>query len=135
MKQIKTLNNSAMNKPNGSGLIRIFKAAHCSLKGFKSAFIHESAFRQELFLTALLVPASFYLAQSNLHHLMLISTLFFVLFAEIINSALEALADKITTEHDELIGRAKDLGSSAVFLAISLLVLIWAEALYTKFLG
>ncbi|WP_236702562.1 diacylglycerol kinase [Thalassomonas actiniarum] len=127
--------NNDMNKPNGSGLTRIFKAAHCSIKGFKAAFIHESAFRQELFLTALLVPASFYLAQSNLHHLMLIATLFFVLFAEIINSALEALADKITLEHDELIGRAKDLGSSAVFLAISLLVLIWTEALYTKFAG
>ena len=124
-----------MNKPNGTGLTRIIKAAHCSIKGFKAAFTHESAFRQELFLAMILLPASFYLAQSNLHQLLLIATLFFVLFAEIINSALEALADKITTEHDELIGRAKDLGSAAVFVAISLLVLIWAEALYTKLIS
>ena len=66
---------------------------------------------------------------------MLIATLFFVLCAEIINSALKALANKITTEHDELISRAKDLGCSAIFLAISLLVLVWTEALFTKFYG
>ena len=124
-----------MNKVNGVGLTRIFKAAYCSMKGFKAAFIHESAFRQELFLAILLVPASFFLAQSSLHQLMLIATIVFVLFAEIINSALEALADKITTEHDELIGRAKDLGSAAVFIALFLLVLVWAEAIFTKFYG
>jgi diacylglycerol kinase (ATP) len=121
------------NKVNGTGLTRIFKATYCSFKGFKAAFKYESAFRQELFLTLFLLPLSFYLAQSSLHHIMLIATLLFLLFAEIINSALEALADKITLEHDELIGRAKDLGSAGVFIALILLWLVWGEALFTKF--
>ncbi|MBL4911488.1 MAG: diacylglycerol kinase [Alteromonadaceae bacterium] len=121
------------NKVNGTGLSRIFKATYCSFKGFKAAFKYESAFRQELLLTLFLAPFSFYLAQSNLHHIMLIASLLFLLFAEIINSALEALADKITLEHDELIGRAKDLGSSGVFIALTLLCLVWGEAVYTKF--
>jgi len=121
------------NKVNGSGLSRLFKASYCSYKGFKAAFKYESAFRQELLLCLVLFPLSFYLAQSNLHLLLLIASLLFLLFAEIINSALEALADKITLEHDELIGRAKDLGSAGVFISLILLGLIWGEALYTKF--
>ena len=81
----------------------------------------------------MLLPLAFYVAQSRLHLLALIASLLFLLFAEIINSALEALADKITLEHDELIGRAKDLGSSGVFIALTLLAMVWAEALFTKF--
>jgi diacylglycerol kinase (ATP) len=131
----KNSNLTKINKPNGTGLARIFKATYCSFKGFNSAFKHESAFRQELLLTIILVPAAFYFAQSRLHLIALISTLLFLLFAEIINSALEALADKITLEHDELIGRAKDLGSSAVFIALTLLCIIWGEAVYTKLLA
>ncbi|PCI59852.1 MAG: diacylglycerol kinase [Gammaproteobacteria bacterium] len=121
------------NKVNGTGIMRIFKAANCSYKGFKAAFKYESAFRQELALTIFLLPFSFYLAQSNLHHIMLIASLLFLLFSEIINSAIEALADKITLEHDELIGRAKDLASAGVFIALILLWIIWGEAIYTKF--
>jgi len=128
-----TINNKNVNKPNGTGLSRIFKATYCSFKGFKAAFKHESAFRQELLLTLILFPAAFYFAQSRLHFIILIASLLFLLFAEIINSALEALADKITLEHDELIGRAKDFGSSGVFIALTLLFIVWAEALFTKF--
>jgi len=121
------------NKVNGSGFSRLFKASYCSYKGFKTAFKYESAFRQELFLCIVLFPFSFYLAQSNLHQVMLVASLLFLLFTEIINSALEALADKITLEHDELIGRAKDLGSAGVFIGLILLGLTWGEAVYTKF--
>jgi len=121
------------NKVNGTGLSRLFKASYCSYKGFKAAFKYESAFRQELILCVVLFPFSFYLAQSNLHLIMLIASLLFLLFTEIINSALEALADKITLEHDELIGRAKDLGSAGVFIGLILLWLIWGEAVYSKF--
>jgi len=121
------------NKVNGSGFSRLIKASYCSYKGFKAAFKYESAFRQELLLSIFLFPFSFYLSQSNLHLIMLIASLLFLLFTEIINSALEALADKITLEHDELIGRAKDLGSAGVFIGLILLWLIWGEAIYTKF--
>ncbi len=128
-----TKHTTETNKPNGQGVARIFKATYCSFKGFKAAFNYESAFRQELLLTLMLLPLAFYVAQSRLHLLALIASLLFLLFAEIINSALEALADKITLEHDELIGRAKDLGSSGVFIALTLLAMVWAEALFTKF--
>ncbi len=127
-----TKNKSITNKMNGAGISRIIKATYCSFKGFKAAFKHEPAFRQELIFCIALFPFSFLLAQSRLHFIFLISTLLFLLFAEIINSALEALADKITTEFDELIGRAKDLGSSGVFIAVILLLLVWCEAFYTK---
>jgi diacylglycerol kinase (ATP) len=120
-------------KPNGTGLARILKATYCSYKGFKAAWIHESAFRQELLLVIILLPLSFVLSESRVHLVVLIASLLFLLFAEIINSAIEALADSVSLEHNVLIGRAKDMGSSGVFLAISLLVLVWGEALYSRF--
>jgi diacylglycerol kinase (ATP) len=69
-----------------------------------------------------------------LHWLLLFGCLLFVLFAEIINSAVEALADSITLEHQVLIGRAKDLGSSGVFIALFFLVLVWGAALLNLFM-
>jgi len=124
----------AYNKKNGDGIERIFKATICSFQGFKAAWLNESAFRQELVLSLMLLPFSFYLAQSRLHWLLLFGCLLFVLFAEIINSALEALADSITLEHHMLIGRAKDLGSSGVFIALCFLAVVWGEALISLFM-
>ena len=126
----KSTQTHVTNKPNGSGINRIIKASQCSFKGFKAAWQYESAFRQELILVIVLVPFTFVVSSSFAHQLMLISSLLFVLFAEIINSALEALADAITLEHNPLIGRAKDMGSAGVFIALSLLVLIWGHAVY-----
>jgi diacylglycerol kinase (ATP) len=116
------------NKPNGKGLQRIFKATWCSYKGFKAAWLYESAFRQELVLCAVLLPFSFVLCGSRGHWLALVACLLFLLFAEIINSALEALADCVSLEHHPLIGRAKDMGSAGVFIALSLLILVWGDA-------
>jgi diacylglycerol kinase (ATP) len=118
------------NKLNGTGLRRIVKAAECSFKGLKAAWLYESAFRQELLLCAFLVPCSFLLKQSSLHWLALTISLLFLLFAEIVNSALEALADSISLEHHPLIGRAKDMGSAGVFIAMTVVGLIWGEALW-----
>tara|TARA_R110002012_G_scaffold179632_1_gene345357 strand:+ start:26 stop:409 length:384 start_codon:yes stop_codon:yes gene_type:complete len=118
------------NKLNGTGLRRIVKAAECSFKGLKAAWLYESAFRQELLLCAFLVPGSFLLKQSSLHWLALTISLLFLLFAEIVNSALEALADSISLEHHPLIGRAKDMGSAGVFIAMTVVGLIWGEALW-----
>ncbi|MFA3790032.1 diacylglycerol kinase [Aliiglaciecola sp. SL4] len=119
-----------VNKPNGKGLTRIIKATQCSFRGFSAAWQHESAFRQELIMALVLLPFSFVIASSTLHLLVLISCLLFVLFAEIVNSAIEALADAITLENNVLIGRAKDMGSSAVFIALTLLTLVWLEAIW-----
>ena len=118
------------NKQNGKGLIRIYNATQCSFKGFSAAYKHESAFRQELLLAILLMPFSFFLAQSSQHWLLLCGALLLMLFAEIINSAIEAIADSITLEHHVLIGRAKDLGSSGVFIALFFLLMVWGEAIW-----
>ncbi|WP_448213855.1 diacylglycerol kinase [Colwellia sp. MEBiC06753] len=124
-----------VTKANGTGIRRIFNAAVCSFKGFKAAYKHEAAFRQELLLCLLLAPISFFVAKSTTQLMILLMTLAFILFAEIINSAIEALADKITTEHDELIGRAKDLGSAGVFIAFGLMIFCWGLAIYENFIN
>ncbi|WP_166424189.1 diacylglycerol kinase [Paraglaciecola sp. 20A4] len=118
------------NKLNGTGWRRIAKATQCSFQGFKAAWLFESAFRQELILCALLLPCSLILKQSAFHWLALIISLLFLLFAEMINSALEALADSISLDHHPLIGRAKDMGSSGVFIAMFIVLLVWGEALW-----
>lgn len=118
------------NKQNGTGAFRLIKAARCSFNGFKVAWMQESSFRQELTLTLILVPCSFVLAQSSLHWLGLVLCLLFMLFAELINSALETLADRVTLEEDVSIKRAKDLGSAAVFTSFIAVAIIWGQALY-----
>jgi diacylglycerol kinase (ATP) len=125
--------HTPVNKPNGAGLSRIFKATRCSFQGFRATWQHEAAFRQELMLVVIMFPFSFWLAQTTTQWLLMIMSLLFVIFAELINSALEALADRITLEHDELIGRAKDIGSAGVFIALTQVTVIWGTVLYLKF--
>ncbi len=128
-----SLQDSLQYKPNGTGVMRIFKAFNCSMLGFRAAFKHESAFRQELLLCLILLPISFVISTSLAIWVSLICSLLFLLFAEVINSALEALADRISTDHHELLGRAKDLGSSAVFIAMLVVGLVWFNAAYSYF--
>jgi len=116
-------------KPNGVGVGRILKATKCSYQGFCAAYKHESAFRQELLLCAILLPFSFVLATSSGHWVVLVCSLLFLLFAEVVNSAIEALADQISTDIHELIGRAKDLGSLAVLIALTVIIVTWGEAI------
>ncbi|WP_340678361.1 diacylglycerol kinase [Paraglaciecola sp.] len=119
-----------VNKPNGSGIERVFKATKCSYYGFKAAWLYESAFRQELALVIILLPLSFVLCESRNHWLLLFSSLMLVLFAELVNSAIEALADAISLEYHALIGRAKDIGSAVVFVALTVLIVVWGEAFW-----
>jgi diacylglycerol kinase (ATP) len=107
------------------GFRRLWNALRYSRQGLSSAFVHEAAFRQELMVAVILTPAAFWLAKDYAQTILLIGTLFFVLIVELINSALEALADAITLQQHPLIGRAKDLGSAAVMLAIILAALAW----------
>lgn len=107
------------------GLARLFNALRYSLQGLGAAFKHEAAFRQELAIAVILVPVAFWLGNTLAEQLLLIGAVFFVLIIEIVNSALEALADAITLEEHPLIGRAKDLGSAAVMMSILLACLVW----------
>lgn len=121
------------NKPNGKGVGRIIKATQCSIQGFKAVYTHESAFRQELLLALILLPLSIVVAQTPIQFALLNGVLLIVLLVEIINSAIEAVVDRISLEHHELSGRAKDLGSSAVFIALSLCVLVWSAILFNNY--
>jgi len=121
------------NKPNGTGLIRLLKATRCSMLGFKAAYKHESAFRQELWLCCLLLPVSLFIATSGVQLGLLIGSLLLILLVEVINSAIEAIVDRIGLELHELSGRAKDLGSTAVFLALCIFVVIWVGIIFDNY--
>ena len=112
-------------KHNGIGPKRILKAYSCSIQGLKAAFRHEAAFSEELILTAILLPAGLWLGDSGTERALLIGCLFIVLISELLNSALEAVVDRIGPERHELSGRAKDLGSAAVFLALLNCAAVW----------
>lgn len=106
-------------------LRRILHAAKYSIQGFSAALRHEAAFRQELFLAAILTPAAFWVGQSTAQVMALIASLVCVLVVELLNSAIESVADAVSLEKNTLIGRAKDLGSAAVMLCLLLAASLW----------
>ena len=114
-----------MAKTGITGITRIINAAGYSWLGFKAAFKHEAAFRQELALVLILTPVALYYGPSYADKAILIASLVFILLVEIINSALEAVVDRFGDEIHELSGRVKDMGSAAVFLAFLITGLIW----------
>jgi len=118
-----------MAKPGKRGLSRIIDATGYSWKGFKAAWTHEAAFRQELILALIGIPLAIYLAEDKIELLWLILPLFLLIIAELINSAIEAVVDRISEEHHELSGRAKDIGSAVVFVSLLLLAVIWSVVL------
>lgn len=123
-----------MGKPGHGGLERIIRAWGYSIQGLTAAWRHEAAFRQELLLGIVLVPLAFWLGQGLLETLLLLGSLLLVLMAELINSAIEAVVDRIGSETHELSGRAKDLGSASVLLAMLLVVLVWGGVLMQRLL-
>ena len=114
-----------MKKQKSGGLVRLYRACGSSFSGFRDAIKYEEAFRQELALAALLIPLGAWLGESGVAKAMLCGSILLVLIVELINSALEAVVDRIGQEMHVLSGRAKDLGSAAVFLALSNAFLIW----------
>ncbi len=114
-----------MGKPGNTGITRIIRAFGFSMKGFRAAWKHEAAFRQEVALTVVLAPLAFVVAETMIQLALLLSTLFIVLITEILNSAVEAAVDRISAEQHDLAGRAKDMGSAAVFLSLSMTAVIW----------
>ena len=122
-----------MGKPGHTGLKRIILAAGFSYQGFKAAWKYESAFRQEVFLTAVLLPVAIALGRSALETALLISTLFLVVIVELLNSGIEAVVDRIGDEPHKLSGRAKDMGSAAVFLSLVLVFVVWTMIAIERF--
>ena len=124
-----------MAKPGATGVTRIINAPGYSMKGLKSAWINEAAFRQELVLVLALMPLAGWLGDSLNEILLLICISWLVVIVEVLNSAIEAVVDRIGSEHHELSGRAKDLGSAAVFIALALNALVWGALIGRNLLG
>lgn len=116
-----------------TGLRRIINAAGYSFCGLRAAWRTEAAFRQELILVAILVPLALVLGNNGLERALLISVCMVVLVAELLNSAIEAVVDRIGSEHHPLAGAAKDLGSAAVFVSLVMVVMVWGLVLYERF--
>lgn len=108
-----------------TGLRRLINAFGYSLEGFKAAFKHEDAFRQEVFLTIVLIPLAVYLGESSVEKALMIASVLLVLIVELLNSAIEAAVDHTSTDHHALAKRAKDIGSAAVFLALAIVAIVW----------
>lgn len=114
-----------MIKPRNTGLTRVWKAAIYSMQGLKAAWRHESAFRQECAIGLVLLPISFWIADSWIEVAVLMGVCFLVLIVELLNSAVEAVVDRVGHEHHDLAGQAKDMGSAAVMLSLILAVGTW----------
>ena len=109
--------------PRGPG--RIFKAAQWSMQGLRAAWLHESSFRLEVYLFVLLAPLACWLGQGAVERVLLVGSMLLVLSAELLNSAVEAVIERYGAEHHELAGRAKDMGSAAVFVLMMNVLLCW----------
>ena len=108
------------------GLVRVVHAFFNSLAGLADAWRHESAFRQEILLAAVLIPIACYVPVTNVERALLIGSVLLVLIVELLNSSVEAAIDRISFDHHSLSKRAKDIGSAAVFVALLLMGLVWA---------
>ncbi|MBR9786580.1 MAG: diacylglycerol kinase [Vibrionaceae bacterium] len=116
-------------KPGKTGIRRVMDATGYSFQGLKAAWLNEAAFRQELLLSAILSISAFFLPVTTLERVLMIGSLFLVLIVELINSSIEAAVDRVGDDWHELSGRAKDIGSAAVFVSLLLALFIWASFL------
>lgn len=111
----------------------IFRAFQWSMKGLKATYQAEASFRMEIYLCIILIPLAIWLAQTPIELILLIGSCLLVLLVEIINSAIEAIVDLVCgEERHQLAGRAKDMGSAAVFMSQVIVVLVWGLILYNN---
>lgn len=108
-----------------SGLKRILNATGYSISGFKAAYKNEAAFRQIVLINIILIPASFFLDVSRSEHVLLIIVCLFAMIVELFNSAIEAVVDRVSLEKHQLSKNAKDMGSAAQFVALSIITITW----------
>jgi len=113
-----------------TGLRRIWNALFYSVDGFKAAFRHEDAFRQEVMLAAVLIPVALFLPASGVGKALMAASVLLVLIVELLNSAVEATVDRISLENHQLAKRAKDIGSAAVFVSLVNVPMVWGLVLF-----
>lgn len=122
-----------MAKKQAPGLKRIYKATFYSMKGFKAGIENEAAVRQEMFLAVILTVVAFFVGNNLAELLLLIILPWLTVTVELLNSAIEAVVDRIGSEWNELSGRAKDLGSAAVFVLLVLTFVTWVAVACERF--
>jgi diacylglycerol kinase (ATP) len=121
-------------KPGKKGIERIIDATKYSLQGFRAAYIHEAAFRQELTCVVTGIPLAVFLSNDSIQFLLLVLPLLLLVLVELANSAIEAIVDRVGSERHELSGRAKDMGSAMVFMAILMVIVSWSIILAGNYL-
>jgi diacylglycerol kinase (ATP) len=114
-----------MKPLNNQGLKRVFRATGFSMKGLRSAWLHEAAFRQEVLLAMIMLPIALWVDVTKVERLLLMLTVFIVLIVELLNSAIEAVVDRVGDEIHPLSGQAKDIASAAVFMSLALCGISW----------
>ena len=115
-----------MANQNAKGFKRLVNACFFSIAGFKATWQHEEAFRQEVLLFLVSTPLAIWLGETAIEKVLLIGSVVLVLLVELLNSAVEAVVDRVGFEHHELSGRAKDIGSAAVTLSLIWAGITWA---------
>jgi diacylglycerol kinase (ATP) len=120
-------------KQGRTGIARVIAATGYSLAGLRQTWQHEAAFRQEAVLMLAMTPAAFWLGNSATDIAILLASCFVVLITELLNSAVEAVVDLASPEHHVLAGRAKDMGSAAVFVSLAQVVVVWGLFLWQRF--
>ena len=126
-----------MNNPHKgrTGLDRVVRATGYSIEGLIAAYRGESAFRQEFWLAAALLPLAWWVGRGWVETALLVGTVMLVLIVELLNSGIEASIDRVSFEFHDLSKRAKDIASAAVFLSLLLCAVVWAMALWHRFLA
>ncbi len=117
---------------NPRGLQRLLAATQCSCAGLVSAWRNEEAFRQEVVVAVVLIPAAFWVGTNTAETLLLIGVVFLVLIVELINSAVESTIDRIGKDHHPLSGRAKDISSAAVALSLVMALATWGLLVWDR---
>jgi diacylglycerol kinase (ATP) len=123
-----------MANQNAKGWRRIVNAFGFSMKGFKTCYELEEAFRQEVLVLVPMLPIALWLGETPVERAVLVGALLVVPIVELLNSAIEANVDRVGMQHHELSGRAKDIASAAVFLSIAFALIIWALILVPKWI-
>ncbi|MGX9462091.1 diacylglycerol kinase [Shewanella sp. A14] len=124
-----------MKPANNHGLKRVFRATGFSIKGLKAAWKHEAAFRQEAILALLMLPTAMLVNITATERVLLIMTVMIVLIVELLNSAIEAVVDRVGDEIHPLSGQAKDIASAAVFCSLALCAITWAIVLWPNIIN
>lgn len=114
------------------GIKRIMLAAKYSWQGFRAAYRKEEAFRQEIWLAIVAIPLGLYLGQTGLERAILVGSILMILIVELLNTGIENVVDRVGLDPHKLSGRAKDMGSAAVFLSLVMAAAVWALILWPQ---